>query len=109
MQMGIAKCKMQIERVSCAGFILHFALTTLYFAFAFAFCIAPSTIATAVEREEGLFEFRDGDRVVLLGSTFIERMQNDGYFETMVTAAYPHRNITFRNLGWSGDTVWGDS
>ena len=66
-------------------------------------------IASAAEREKGLFEFRDGDRVVLLGGTFIERMQNDGYFETMVTASYPHGNITFRNLGWSGDTVWGDS
>jgi hypothetical protein len=60
-------------------------------------------------REKGLFEFRDGDRVVLLGSSFIERLQNTGYLETMITAAFPHKKITFRNLGWSGDTVWGDA
>lgn len=60
-------------------------------------------------REKGLFEFRDGDRVVMLGSAFIERLQNTGYLETMITAAFPHKKITFRNLGWSGDTVWGDA
>ncbi|MFN0020035.1 MAG: GDSL-type esterase/lipase family protein [Pirellulaceae bacterium] len=60
-------------------------------------------------REKGLFEFRDGDRVVFLGSAFIERLQNTGHLETMLTAAMPSKNITFRNLGWSGDTVWGDA
>ena len=60
-------------------------------------------------REKGFFDFRDGDRVVLLGSAFIERMQTHGYLETMITAALPDKNITFRNLGWSGDTVWGDA
>jgi lysophospholipase L1-like esterase len=54
-------------------------------------------------------ELRDGDRVVLLGGTFIERMQQHGYLESMVLTANPHKNITFRNLGWSGDTVFGDS
>jgi len=59
--------------------------------------------------EKGLFELRDGDRVVLLGGTFIERLQGDGYFETAITTALPTKHITYRNLGWSGDTVWGDS
>jgi lysophospholipase L1-like esterase len=59
--------------------------------------------------EKGFFDFRDGDRVVLLGSAFIERLQAHGYLETMITAALPDKNITFRNLGWSGDTVWGDA
>ncbi|MCC9607331.1 SGNH/GDSL hydrolase family protein [Blastopirellula sp. JC732] len=51
----------------------------------------------------------DGERVVFLGNTFIEREQRDGYIETALTAAYPDRNITFRNLGWSGDNVYGRS
>jgi lysophospholipase L1-like esterase len=53
------------------------------------------------------FELLDGDRVVLLGNTFIEREQSYGYLETALTAYWPDRNITFRNLGWSGDTVTG--
>jgi lysophospholipase L1-like esterase len=54
-------------------------------------------------------ELRDGDRVVLLGNTLIEREQRYGYWEAALTSRYPDRNITFRNLGWSGDTVWGEA
>lgn len=55
------------------------------------------------------FEFKDGDRVVLLGSTFIEREQKYGYMEYMWTVMNPDKNVKFRNLGWSGDTVWGEA
>lgn len=55
------------------------------------------------------FELRDNDRVVMLGATFIEREGQFGYIETVLTTAWPDRKITFRNLGWSGDTVWADS
>lgn len=54
-------------------------------------------------------DLRDGDRVVILGGTFVEREGQYGYIETAVTAAYPDRKIIFRNLGWSGDTVWAES
>jgi lysophospholipase L1-like esterase len=53
------------------------------------------------------FELADGDRVVFLGNTFIEREQTYGYLELALTTYWPDRNITFRNLGWSGDTVTG--
>ncbi|MFL5245532.1 MAG: SGNH/GDSL hydrolase family protein [Gemmataceae bacterium] len=55
------------------------------------------------------FEFKVADRVVLIGNTLIEREQRYGYWETAITARYPKRDITFRNLGWSGDTVFGDA
>ncbi len=55
------------------------------------------------------FELRYGDRVVLLGDTFIEREQYHGWIELMLTTRYPERDITFRNLGWSADTPAGDS
>jgi len=55
------------------------------------------------------FELKDGDRVVFLGATLIEREQRYGYWETALTGRWPDRNVTFRNLGWSGDTVWGDA
>ncbi|HLJ95717.1 MAG TPA: SGNH/GDSL hydrolase family protein [Gemmataceae bacterium] len=67
-----------------------------------AFAQAP---AQAAER----FELVDGDHVVLLGNTLIEREQRYGYWEALLTLRYPHRRIQFRNLGWSGDTVWGDA
>jgi lysophospholipase L1-like esterase len=55
------------------------------------------------------FEFRDGDKVVLLGGALIEQEQLYGDWEMLLTAAYPDRSVRFRNLGWSGDTVWGES
>src|SRR5436190_21418312 len=53
------------------------------------------------------FEFKDGDRVVWLGNTLVEREQRYGYWETAILAANADKNITVRNLGWSGDTVFG--
>jgi lysophospholipase L1-like esterase len=55
------------------------------------------------------FQLRDGDRVVLIGNTLIEREQRHGYWEVALTSHYPDRNIQFRNLGWSGDTVFGEA
>src|SRR5438552_2509839 len=55
------------------------------------------------------FELRDGDRVVLLGDTLIEREQAYGYLEERLTIQFPERNIIFRNLGWSADTPIGTS
>lgn len=55
----------------------------------------------------GAFEFKDGDRIVLLGGTIIEREQKFGFLETRLTLAVGAKKISMRNLGWSGDTVFG--
>jgi len=55
------------------------------------------------------FAFADGDRVVLLGSTLIEREQKYGYWELALTLKNIDKAVTFRNLGWSGDTVHGEA
>jgi lysophospholipase L1-like esterase len=54
-------------------------------------------------------QLKDGDRIVLVGSTLIEREQRYGYWETGLTLLHPDLDLKFRNLGWSGDTVYGDS
>ncbi|MBI5757006.1 MAG: SGNH/GDSL hydrolase family protein [Planctomycetales bacterium] len=87
--------------------------------FLFALVVAPTVRAadakatrTAMQvkpRPPGKFGLLDGDRVAFIGDTLVERMQSNDYIETALTMRYPDRNITFRNLGWSGDTVFGDS
>src|SRR5690242_2466039 len=62
---------------------------------------------TAQPADSPRFALKDGDRVVLIGDTLIERDQEYGYFEARVTYGNPDKTITFRNLGWSGDTVGG--
>jgi len=48
-----------------------------------------------------------GDRVVFIGSGWVERMHHHPWLETMLTLQVP--GVTFRNIGWSGDTVFGDA
>jgi len=72
----------------------------------FLFLLAVSTHAVA---QDDTFELRDGDRVIFLGNSFFERAIDYGVIETMWTIRWPDRNISFRNVGWDGDTVYGHS
>ncbi len=74
----------------------------MFLSAAFALLIAQPAAPKA-------FEFKDGDRVVWLGGTMVEREQRYGYWEAALIAANPDKNVTFRNLGWSGDTVFGEA
>ena len=55
------------------------------------------------------FELREGDRVAFVGDTLLEREGTQGWIEHAMTAAFPDRNITFRNLAWSADVPTGQS
>jgi lysophospholipase L1-like esterase len=66
-------------------------------------------LLTLSKRAAGEFKLDDGDRVVFLGSTLIEREQRYGWWELALTTRFAGKKITFRNLGWSGDTVFGES
>lgn len=55
------------------------------------------------------FELRDGDRVVFLGDTFFEREGEYGALESRLTAAFPDKNVIYRNLSWAADTPLGRS
>ena len=51
--------------------------------------------------------FTEGTRtVVLLGNGLIEEGQGSGYLEARLTRRFSDRPLIFRNLGWTGDTVW---
>ncbi len=55
------------------------------------------------------FEIFDGDRVILLGDTLIEREQEFGWLETRLYTRFSDRKFIVRNLGWSADTPFGES
>ncbi len=46
-----------------------------------------------------------GDKIVVIGNTFAERMSMFGHYETRLHARYPEHKLVFRNLGWSADEV----
>lgn len=43
--------------------------------------------------------------IVFIGNTFAERLQHYNYFEPLLYAGFPDRNLTVRNLGWSADEI----
>ena len=63
----------------------------------------------AEDNNASSWELRNNDRVVLLGSTFIERENSYPMIEMSLRLAFPDLNFTLRNLGWSGDNVLGES
>lgn len=48
---------------------------------------------------------QQGDHVVYIGNTLADRMQHHGWLETYIHALLPEHELTFRNLGFSGDEV----
>lgn len=70
--------------------------------------LVVATLASA-QPAPAKFELKDGDRIVWIGNTLVEREQRYGYWETALHAAFPDKQFTLRNLGWSGDTVFGDA
>jgi lysophospholipase L1-like esterase len=63
----------------------------------------------AAQAPNAAFELKDGDRVVFLGNSLFENDLPYGYLELALTTRWPNRNVTYRNIGWTGDTVWGDA
>ena len=58
-------------------------------------------------RAAGKFELKDGDRVLFIGDTFFEREVDYGQIEARLTAAFPDRAVTYRNLAWAADSPMG--
>ena len=54
---------------------------------------------------EPLLELRHGDHVVYIGNTLADRMQHHAWLETYIHAIHPEHELTFRNLGFSGDEI----
>jgi len=51
------------------------------------------------------FRFEKVDRVCLLGSALAERMQHDGWFETLLQERLPELYLSIRDLAYSGDEL----
>lgn len=46
-----------------------------------------------------------GDRVLVIGNTFAERVAMSGYLEAALHAAYPDASLTIQHVPWSADEV----
>lgn len=62
-------------------------------------------IATSCKDKVIDFKPKKGQRIVILGNTFAERLQYFNYFEPLLYKSFPDLNLTVRNLGWSADEI----
>lgn len=48
---------------------------------------------------------KKGDHVTIIGNALAERMQHQGWLEAQIAARFPKLNLSYRNLGYSGDEL----
>ncbi len=54
-------------------------------------------------RDPAPFAFKKGEVVAVLGNGLPDRMQHDGWFETLIQSQLPDLQVRFRNMSASGD------
>jgi len=69
---------------------------------AFLACLCSVERVHAVETP---LKLHAGDKIVVLGNTFAERMQAFNHWETLLYSRFPREKLVVRNLGFSGDTI----
>ena len=51
------------------------------------------------------FKFQKGDTIAILGNGLADRMQHDGWMETIIQSELKDANLSFRNMSLTGDQV----
>jgi putative heme-binding domain-containing protein len=64
----------------------------------------PFTSMSSSAWGQGL-SLQPGDHIAYIGNTTADRMQHHAWLETYLHALHPDHQLTFRNLGFSGDEV----
>lgn len=54
-------------------------------------------------------EFKPNERILFLGSSLFENELKNGYLEYAISSRWPDKDLTFRNLGWTGDNVFAEA
>ena len=62
------------------------------------------TVSVPIDhRDPAPFKFQKGDTVALVGNGLADRMQHDGWTETLIQSATPGMELQFRHMGLTGD------
>lgn len=77
--------------------------------FCVVFCGCLSLLSSAVANPAAAAEplLRAGDRLALVGGTFVEQMRSDASLEFELQTRRPDWRLTQRNVGWAGDNTFG--
>ena len=67
-------------------------------------CFTVMGLASRIVAAE--FFIHDGDRVAFLGDSITEGGKYTTYLQAYALTRHPQWRLTFRNVGWRGDTAW---
>ncbi|MEM7454809.1 MAG: PVC-type heme-binding CxxCH protein [Planctomycetota bacterium] len=67
------------------------------------FCIVLSFSPSLLKAQQ--LELEQGDHISFIGNTMADRMQHDGWLETMIQLRHPQHELVIRNLGFATDTL----
>lgn len=83
--------------------------TTVKISIKIALCLITACLAAVLPEQviaaDPKLELKPHDHIVFIGNTFPERMQDAGYFETLLHSRFPDKELVVRNLGWSADEL----
>ena len=65
----------------------------------------PSVKQNAGAGRPAFLELRPGDHIAIIGNTLADRMQHDGWLETLIQTRFPRHKLVFRNLGFPADEI----
>src|SRR3982074_493125 len=69
------------------------------------FCLSVSSAAFTASNAAPALELKQGDHITLIGNTLADRMQHDGWLETLIQSRFPRHELVFHNLGFAGDEL----
>src|SRR6266446_5823983 len=80
-------------------------LSCLVFGAALLMSVALTASYRVSAAETAALKLEKGDHIVLIGNTLADRMQHDGWLETLFQSRFPKLQLMFRDLGFSGDEL----
>src|SRR6188508_2203848 len=70
-----------------------------------AIVVALMCTVPAVPRAADPLPLNPGEHICIIGNMLAERMQYDGWLDTLLHARFPKHDLVIRNLGFSGDEI----
>jgi putative heme-binding domain-containing protein len=67
--------------------------------------VFPALLAAQPKKDSSRFEFKKNDVVAIYGNGLADRMQHDPWVETVLQSQLQGLDVSFRNMGFSGDTI----
>ncbi len=69
------------------------------------FLPANAPVQPSAQTKPAKFDLQPGDHICIIGNTLADRMQHDGWLETMLHSRFPKHQLVVRNLGFSADEL----